>query len=62
MAEIAGCSSCGNCFDFILEKRCPANAIVITGKNYKCASIDQNLCVGCGLCLKEIECLGDALK
>jgi ferredoxin len=59
--RIVDCGGCGNCIDF----KCPAEAFIFpesNGKGYSSPVIDENLCVNCGLCLQEIECLCEAIK
>lgn len=58
---IEECIACGNCVDFIEKGYCPADAIFLSGNKYKTAKIDQDKCIDCGLCLKEIDCLGEAI-
>jgi len=62
MAKIVECSSCGNCVDFVNEERCPVGAFKLEGNKYKSAVIEADLCIDCGLCKEEINCLGEALR
>ena len=60
--EIKDCNSCGQCSDFIESCRCPVDAFTMNGHGYKTAVIDPDLCIDCGLCKIEIDCLNEAIK
>lgn len=57
---IDSCIACGNCMDFIEEKKCPTDALFMDKyKGYSNAMIVQKKCTDCGKCKKEIDCLND---
>lgn len=63
--KIDGCGGCGGCQDFINDEKCPQNAFCMkttNGKGYGCAEIDKNVCINCGLCLQQIDCLCEAIQ
>lgn len=62
--KIVNCSACGVCMEKILscEFICPSNAFLVPLGSYPTATINHELCTDCGLCLKEIGCLGEAIK
>jgi ferredoxin len=56
--RIESCGGCGNCADF----KCPAGAFKYSSTHgYYSASIKADKCNDCGKCLKEIECLCEAI-
>jgi len=59
--NVKDCISCGNCVDFALGEKCPTRAFVLVGVTYKIAFIDQDLCINCGRCKEEIDCLNEAI-
>ena len=61
--KINGCGGCGNCADFLNEMKCPTGAFGESkGSGYTTMEIDKRLCINCGLCLSEIDCLCDAIQ
>jgi NAD-dependent dihydropyrimidine dehydrogenase PreA subunit len=61
--KIKDCGGCGNCQDFIQDKKCPVDAFYEEGnRGYKTANIKHDLCINCGICLNQIDCLCEAIQ
>lgn len=63
--KIKDCGGCGNCMNFVQDSRCPVGAFLLIAKDgggYTSASIDPKLCIDCGLCKSEIDCLCEAIN
>ena len=60
--KIEGCISCGNCFEFISESRCPTGSFVVRATSGYAAAEIKSTCIDCGLCRDEVECLGECIK